>query len=37
MAKAKPSNVAPVKRVFFTTDDTALEVPNLITHQKESW
>ena len=37
MAKAKPSSVAPVKRVFFTTDDTALEVPNLITHQKESW
>lgn len=25
------------KRVFFTQDDTALELPNLIQHQKESW
>jgi DNA-directed RNA polymerase subunit beta len=24
-------------RVFFTSDDTALPIPNLITHQKESW
>lgn len=38
MAKAKAaSNTAPVTRVFFTDDDTALEVPNLIAHQKESW
>lgn len=38
MAKAKAANsTAPVKRVFFTEDDTALEVPNLIAHQKESW
>ncbi len=25
------------KRVFFTKDDTALPLPNLITHQKDSW
>lgn len=25
------------KRVFFTQDDTALELPNLIQHQSESW
>jgi len=25
------------KRVFFTKEDTALPLPNLITHQKESW
>tara|TARA_Y100001949_G_scaffold113921_1_gene96853 strand:+ start:1811 stop:5179 length:3369 start_codon:yes stop_codon:yes gene_type:complete len=25
------------KRVFFTSDDTALPLPNLIQHQKESW
>jgi DNA-directed RNA polymerase subunit beta len=25
------------KRVFFTSDDTALEIPNLIQHQRESW
>jgi DNA-directed RNA polymerase subunit beta len=38
MAKAKPSiTTAPLQRVFFTKDDTALEVPNLISHQKESW
>ena len=38
MAKAKPSvSTAPVQRVFFTNDDTALAVPNLISHQKESW
>ena len=29
--------VAPVKRKFFTENDTALEVPNLLTHQRESW
>lgn len=34
MAKAKQ----PAKqRVFFTKDDTALALPNLITHQRESW
>ncbi len=35
MAKAKPSNAAA--RVFFTKDDTALPLPNLIAHQKDSW
>ncbi len=25
------------KRVFFTSDDTALQLPNLIQHQRESW
>ena len=25
------------KRVFFTKDDTALPVPNLIAHQRDSW
>ena len=35
MAKAKPTVAS--KRVFFTADDTALELPNLITHQEESW
>jgi DNA-directed RNA polymerase subunit beta len=34
MAKAKPVSA---KRVFFTKDDTALKLPNLITHQKDSW
>ncbi|MEO7904750.1 MAG: DNA-directed RNA polymerase subunit beta, partial [Candidatus Saccharimonadales bacterium] len=34
MAKTKPDDA---KRVFFTQDDTALELPNLIAHQKESW
>lgn len=34
MAKAKTSSA---KRVFFTQDDTALQIPNLITHQKDSW
>jgi len=28
---------ADAKRVFFTKDDTALAVPNLIDHQKTSW
>ncbi len=35
MAKAKATAAAP--RVFFTKDDTALELPNLIAHQKNSW
>ena len=28
---------ATTKRVFFTKDDTALPIPNLIQHQRESW
>lgn len=35
MAKSTPT--AASKRVFFTSDDTALELPNLIAHQEESW
>lgn len=35
MAKTKPD--AASKRVFFTKDDTALPLPNLIAHQKDSW
>lgn len=35
MAKTKPD--AASKRVFFTQDDTALPLPNLIAHQKDSW
>lgn len=35
MAKAKPN--ATSQRVFFTKDDNALEVPQLIAHQSESW
>src|SRR5664279_725075 len=34
MAKPTPSGA---KRVFFTQDDTALPLPNLIAHQKDSW
>lgn len=34
MAETKPDNA---KRVFFTKDDTALPLPNLIAHQKDSW
>ena len=34
MAKTTPVNA---KRVFFTKDDTALPLPNLIAHQKDSW
>ncbi|HWT39935.1 MAG TPA: DNA-directed RNA polymerase subunit beta [Dongiaceae bacterium] len=34
MASTKSTNT---KRVFFTSDDTALPLPNLIQHQKESW
>ncbi|HRC28354.1 MAG TPA: DNA-directed RNA polymerase subunit beta [Candidatus Saccharimonas sp.] len=38
MPKAKAANsTGPVQRVFFTQDDTALTVPNLTIHQKESW
>ncbi len=34
MASTKGTNN---KRVFFTSDDTALPLPNLIQHQRESW
>jgi len=34
MAKTKPASAG---RVFFTKDDTALPLPNLIAHQKDSW
>ncbi len=31
------TNSTNSKRVFFTSDDTALEIPNLIQHQRDSW
>ena len=31
------TNGTNAKRVFFTSDDTALPLPNLIQHQRESW
>ncbi|MAU33845.1 DNA-directed RNA polymerase subunit beta [Candidatus Saccharibacteria bacterium] len=34
MATSKRANT---KRVFFTKDDTALPIPNLIDHQRASW
>jgi len=34
MAKTKPVNG---ERVYFTKRDTALPLPNLIAHQKDSW
>ncbi len=34
MAKTKPTSGA---RVFFTSEDTALPIPDLIAHQKQSW
>lgn len=34
MATNKPTGA---KRVFFTQDDTALPLPNLIQHQRDSW
>lgn len=34
MANTKSTNT---KRVFFTSDDTALAIPNLIQHQRDSW
>ncbi len=34
MASTKSTNT---KRVFFTSDDTALPLPDLIQHQRESW
>ena len=36
MPKATTQSVAPLKRVYFTDNDT-LEVPHLLAHQKESW
>lgn len=35
MAKQQPQ--ATAKRVFFTKQDTALPIPNLIAHQEDSW
>ena len=37
MPKATTANHTPAQRVFFTNDDMAVAVPNLLTHQKESW
>ncbi len=34
MAKTSPNGT---QRVFFTADDTALDIPDLIAHQKNSW
>jgi len=34
MAKAKTSSA---KRIFFNDGDSALPLPNLISHQKDSW
>ncbi|MBP9668235.1 DNA-directed RNA polymerase subunit beta [Candidatus Saccharibacteria bacterium] len=34
VAKQQPVNT---KRVFFTKDDTALPIPNLLDHQRNSW
>ena len=34
MANTKPTTG---KRVFFTAEDTALDIPNLIAHQRDSW
>jgi DNA-directed RNA polymerase subunit beta len=34
MAETKPKSA---QRIFFTHDDTALSIPNLIAHQKNSW
>lgn len=34
---AKPQPKADSKRVFFTQGDTALPLPDLIAHQKDSW
>jgi len=34
MAKTRPNST---KRVFFSTDGTSLQTPNLIAHQKDSW
>ncbi len=34
---ATSKRAATTKRVFFTKDDTALPIPNLIEHQRASW
>ena len=34
MAKQQPTSGA---RVYFTSEDNALPLPNLIAHQKDSW
>ena len=34
---AKSKQATGTSRIFFTKDDTALALPNLITHQKDSW
>ena len=36
-SKAKAKTTSGAKRVFFTQDDTALALPNLIAHQIDSW
>lgn len=36
MAKTSPKGASSA-RVFFTADDTALPIPDLIAHQKDSW
>ncbi len=37
MAKTQANKPTDAKRVFFTNDDTALALPNLIAHQLDSW
>ena len=37
MPKATTAKHTPTQRVYFTNDDTAVAVPNLLAHQKESW
>lgn len=37
MAIPTDKPASPIKRVFFTSEDNALEVPQLISHQFESW
>lgn len=37
MPKATTAKHTPTERVYFTSKDTAVEVPNLLAHQKESW
>ena len=36
MATTKPASTT-TQRVFFTKDDTALPLPNLMAHQRSSW
>lgn len=37
MPKATTATHTPLQRVYFTEKDTAVEVPSLLAHQKESW